>query len=413
MNRDERFRGGGRKPEQQFYMAKQIGGSGDGGRGGGSGEMMNNRPNNNNSKLANHLNNITDRKDDNFNNNHDDRYRSVNSNADAFENRQVRQTSEPRQTRQHPIGSNYNHPGNEENRFRDTRSVESNNMNRNGGRNKPPSGRRNSNSSEQGPLSTIRLPPNIDSLPPRFQRKFFEANGLPISLLETMNNAPAQASPPKHNNRCFSPTTQNWSQTLPAKGGGHRGRNDWPKKDYGGGNFHRNQMFENTRSRSRSSDVSHDDYDFRSSNRSLNHDQDQEHGGARGFYNHRGPPFERKRNNSEYSNDSYSGNNYQRAGHHNNQNNRVFRPRYQPQHRDNQYSSNDQLNEGRSFPNREEPDYFGPKDEVEQQQASPGRPFNPDDVRLIKFFKYDILIVLLDVFFQKPVQKFDRRRRRR
>lgn len=62
------------------------------------------------------------------------------------------------------------------------------------------------------------------------------------------------------------------------------------------------------RSRSRGSDVSYDDKDFRSSNRSLNMNENNNNnnsGDGRSYSNRRGGGFQRKRNDSEYSNDFY------------------------------------------------------------------------------------------------------------
>ncbi|XP_055709469.1 telomerase-binding protein EST1A isoform X2 [Phlebotomus papatasi] len=169
--------------------------------------------------------------------------------------RQVRQASEPRIVPQ--TLPNYYHGAKE----RDTRSVEPNLAVREQPNKKPPSGRRNSGTGDKMPQASItRLPPNIESLPPRFQKKYLQENGLSLDLL----NPPPPSSHPNPANEVVNDWDgrsivfcggnhhgqqnhgQNWSQTLPMPPRGARGRQ---RKDS-------DVTLDNTRSRSRSSEVS-------------------------------------------------------------------------------------------------------------------------------------------------------------
>ncbi|XP_055683331.1 telomerase-binding protein EST1A isoform X2 [Lutzomyia longipalpis] len=158
--------------------------------------------------------------------------------------RQVRQASEPRIVPQ--TLPNYYHGSKE----RDTRSVEPNLAAREPGK-KPPSGRRNSATGDKAPMGNFcRLPPNIGTMPPRFQKKILQEYGLSLDLL----NPPPAA--PETNNRDgrsivftgsnhHAQSSSNWSQTLPMPPRGARGRQ---RKDS-------DVTVENVRSRSRSSEV--------------------------------------------------------------------------------------------------------------------------------------------------------------
>ncbi|XP_065077390.1 telomerase-binding protein EST1A isoform X2 [Ochlerotatus camptorhynchus] len=125
-----------------------------------------------------------------------DGWRSVNKKSnnkkhDYYDQRRndappgFRQASEPRVLSTNPPNVNYNRPQDRLRNERDTRSVE------------PSFGGRGSS---KKPL----LPSNIDSLPPRLQRKFLQDHGLPLDYLENLRNEQANAHPP-----------QSWSHTLP------------------------------------------------------------------------------------------------------------------------------------------------------------------------------------------------------
>lgn len=129
----------------------------------------------------------------------------------SYDNRQSRQGSEPRTV----AGNNNNSSNNFSNqdsmksnfvnsdRNRDTRSSEPGHYEH---RNKPPSGQpRISNSALQ------RLPPNIDSLPPRLKKKFLLEAGLP----EDYADKPI-----------MDITQQSYSNTLPSGRGGRNHRYD-------------------------------------------------------------------------------------------------------------------------------------------------------------------------------------------
>lgn len=103
------------------------------------------------------------------------------------QNRDFRQASEPR--------NQGIFLGNE--RSRDTRSVEAN---------KPPTGRRNSNSKESAPHANVRLPQNILHLPPRLQKVHLKENGLPLDYLDQIENNQGPQS--------------NWNNTMPLGGRG-------------------------------------------------------------------------------------------------------------------------------------------------------------------------------------------------
>lgn len=189
-----------KKPEQQFYVPKQkqrnntsmeslsvIDTSGGGGvsptpsnhqyhqhdrRGGGGG---------NNDKMKNNNRNNFNRK----NNNQNQKNNSYPQQNYHHHPREIRQESEPRITTHSMSGSGGNSGGVQytgvTDRPRDCRSVEPNYNNVR--QPKPPSGRRNSITSEKG----FRLPSNIQSLPPRLQKKMLEQFDLPLNLLEDCN----------------------------------------------------------------------------------------------------------------------------------------------------------------------------------------------------------------------------------
>jgi hypothetical protein len=121
------------------------------------------------------------------NNKKQDHYHSGSS---YQQNRDYRQASEPR--------NQGNFMGTD--RSRDTRSVEAN---------KPPTGRRNSNSKDPVPHPNIRLPQNILHLPPRLQKAYLKENGLPLDYLDHIENNQGQQN--------------NWNNTMPL--GGRGGRN--------------------------------------------------------------------------------------------------------------------------------------------------------------------------------------------
>ncbi|GAB0093491.1 hypothetical protein DMENIID0001_086370 [Sergentomyia squamirostris] len=174
--------------------------------------------------------------------------------------RQMRQASEPRVVPQSL--PNYYHGSKE----RDTRSVEPSIVVREQNK-KPPSGRRNSGTVDKPPAITAsaaalsRLPANIESLPPRFQRKYLQENGLPLDFF---SQPPPPTPPPPTVMPPHPPASayendwdgksvvfsggnhpSKWSQTLPMPPRGARGRH---RKDS-------DVTAENTRSRSRSSEV--------------------------------------------------------------------------------------------------------------------------------------------------------------
>lgn len=226
-------------------------------------------------------------------------------------------------------------------RLRDTRSVESNQ--RPDRQMKPPSGRRNSNASDKGLSSIIyKMPSNIESLPPRLQKKILDEHGLPLTFLQTISqfyqNHPPQNSQhfgkqfnnshqynnnnSQNHNRNQNNYNQNWSHTLPAKNrpNQHQHHNqEWsgrgPRYDQGGQQAgHHQHPRRHNRSRSRGSDMSYgDDGDFRSSNRSLNTHDERDNNNGRSYSSRRGAGGgggaggfgQRKRNDSEYSNDFY------------------------------------------------------------------------------------------------------------
>ncbi|XP_059614016.1 telomerase-binding protein EST1A isoform X2 [Phlebotomus argentipes] len=188
--------------------------------------------------------------------------------------RQVRQASEPRVVPQSL--PNYYHGAKE----RDTRSVEPNLAVREPNK-KPPSGRRNSAAAEKAPIGPItRLPPNIESLPPRFQKKYLQENGLPLDLLNPA--PPTHANPPPETNdwdgrsivfcggNHQTPNASNWSQTLPMPPRGGRGRQ---RKDS-------DVTLDNTRSRSRSSEVTRGKPKLsdRLNQRTFERDEERNHG---------------------------------------------------------------------------------------------------------------------------------------
>lgn len=111
--------------------------------------------------------------------------------------------------------------------------------------------------------SAMQLPPNcpsnIESMPPRFQRKWLQENNLPLDFFEMLasNQQQQQQQQPQ-----APPSQHNRSQTLPNKGHASRGiRNNYG--NYGGGGNYGNNGNKNhggrplrspMRSRSRSSD---------------------------------------------------------------------------------------------------------------------------------------------------------------
>lgn len=128
-------------------------------------------------------------------------------------NRETRQASEPRSN------SGYsNHEKNvnlsmitNDHGGRDTRSVEPGGMNPYDHRNKPPSGQpRIPNSALQ------RLPPNIDSLPPRLKKKFLAEAGLPEEYADQ---------------NIMEMTQKSYSNTLPNRGRNNH-RYDQPNQNY-------------------------------------------------------------------------------------------------------------------------------------------------------------------------------------
>ena len=141
----------------------------------------------------------------------------------TYDNRQSRQGSEPR-----IAGNNYNNQDSMKNSYtnmdrnRDTRSSEPGGGNHYEQRNKPPSGpTRISNSAFQ------RLPPNIDSLPPRLKRKYLLEAGLP----ENLADKPIM-------------TEQMYSNTLPT-GRGRNNRYDQQQQNYHQQNNYQQNNFQN------------------------------------------------------------------------------------------------------------------------------------------------------------------------
>lgn len=256
-----------KRPEQNFYVPKSKPNFDDG-SGGGGGRSMDYRPDQN----------------------HDSGYQNAP--------RDFRQASEPRNVSSIANPPNRNFIPNIDNQRiqRDTKSVEPNYQTKD---RKPPMGSRRSSNTATGPIgdsNIIRLPANIESLPPRFQRKYLEDNGLSLDLLKfttnsnsgnnsnNSNNSRMDTIPqrsqftvsqhhqnqnkmqPNHNQQSSQyynkPYNQNWSQTLPhPHRGGQRGR--WSNNNNNNNYSHSRSQTPDLipRPRSRSSDISYDECD--------------------------------------------------------------------------------------------------------------------------------------------------------
>lgn len=277
---------------------------------------------------GNRLNYKNNRGNNNQNQNRNQRFNNSRNNQYS-DSRDIRQTSEPRGPSNHQQN---NYTGMND-RQRDCRSVEPNFIPR---EKKPPTGRRNSTASDLG----IRLPQNIESLPPRLQRKCLLDSGLPEDYLTQLQNNKMEESSlsmkalvqsiEQHqygSSSSFGP--QNWSQTLPNARG--KGRANFK-------NEHDSQP-DYSRPRSRSSDVGFDeneqrppsrnfdrsnDYrmknNFRSSNRSLNYENERyENNNYGNNFNRRGGPPP-----NEYQNRTQNFNHQDRLNYHRNQNQNDF-----------------------------------------------------------------------------------------
>lgn len=278
-------------------------------------------PPSNNYNDGNRQNYKNNRGNNNSNQNRNPRFNNSRNNQYS-DSRDIRQASEPRGPPNHPQN---NYTGMND-RQRDCRSVEPNFIPR---EKKPPTGRRNSTASDLG----IRLPQNIESLPPRLQKKYLAESGLPEDYLEQMKQNKMEESSLSMKQLVqsidmhYGPSSQNWTQTLPnARGKGHgRFKNENEgQPDY-------------SRPRSRSSDVGFDENEqrppsrnfdrsndhriknnFRSSNRSLNYENDRyENNNYGNNFNRRGPP-------NEYQNRSQNFNHQDRPNYHRNQNQNDF-----------------------------------------------------------------------------------------
>ncbi|XP_055644109.1 telomerase-binding protein EST1A isoform X2 [Toxorhynchites rutilus septentrionalis] len=217
-----------------------------------------------------------------------DGWRSVNKKTnnkkhDYYDQRRneppnFRQASEPRVLSTNPPNVSYSRPQDRLRNERDTRSLE------------PSFGGGRGGSSKKPPL-----PLNIESLPPRLQRKLLQDHGLPPDYLENLRNEQNNAHPP-----------QSWSHTLPMsprsrqgmRGGGGGGRNRF-SGNYQPCNYQPDYRartpVDYQRPRSRSSDVAgeQDDYERPPRPNSRNSSGDKnERWNSYGGHRERGAGFE-------------------------------------------------------------------------------------------------------------------------
>lgn len=310
-----------KKPEQQFYVPRNLTQTKEN----YSREYMSKSPipppSQNNYNDGNRQNYKNNRGNNNSNQNRNQRFNNSRNNQYS-DSRDIRQASEPRGPSNHPQN---NYTGMND-RQRDCRSVE---PNFNPREKKPPTGRRNSTASDLG----IRLPQNIESLPPRLQKKCLLESGLPEDYLITQMKQMEESSfsmkqlvqsieNHQYGSSSSSAAPHNWTQTLPNARGKNRGHfkneNDI-QPDY-------------SRPRSRSSDVGFDENEqrppsrnfdrpneyrmknnFRSSNRSLNYENDRyENNNYGNNFNRRGPPPNEYQNRQQNFNQQERPNNYHR-----------------------------------------------------------------------------------------------------